>query len=203
MALGLVALAPTAPVDAQDAPGKRPLQIADYRLWRTIDGAEISDDGRWVAWTYTKVRMDDTLHVRALDSDAGHRVANASGAVFSDDGRWIAYMVAPPFLEAEKLERDGEDVRRRVELMELASGRTRGWDGATSFAFATGSSHLLVTKEAAGRRRRARGHRPDPAQPGRGLRGADRQRRRGGVQRARHPPRVHRGRGRDGRQRPV
>ncbi len=145
--VALLAIALAAPVQAQDAAGKRPLQIADYRLWRTIEGPEISDDGRWVAWTYRKVRMDDTLHVRDLGAGAGHAVANASGAVFSDDGRWVAYLVAPPFLEAERLERDGEAVPRRVELLELATGRTRGWDRATSFAFANGSSHLLVTKE--------------------------------------------------------
>ncbi len=30
--------------------------FADYQLWRTISDDRISDDGRWVAWTYSKAR---------------------------------------------------------------------------------------------------------------------------------------------------
>jgi len=146
----LVAAAPLAApsLTAQDAAGKRPLTIADYRLWRSISDSEISDDGRWVAWTYSKVRMDDTLHVRSLDSQVRHVVPNGSGAEFSDDGRWVAYWISPPFLEAERLERDGDDVPLRVGLLELSTGETRTWDDATSFGFSTGSGHFFVKRAA-------------------------------------------------------
>jgi dipeptidyl aminopeptidase/acylaminoacyl peptidase len=133
---------------AQSAPERRPLTIADYRLWRTIEGERISDDGRWAAWTYTKVRMDDTLHVRSLDSDMSHAVPNASEAEFSADGRWIAFFVSPPFAEAGKLEREGEEVSREVGLMELATGAMRTWEDAVAFGFSTGSSHFFVKKAA-------------------------------------------------------
>lgn len=136
-------------VHAQENGEKRPLTIADYASWRTIAGSQISDDGRWVAWAYTRVRGDDTLHVQALDSDGAHIVASASGAVFSDDGAWVAYFVSPPFAEAEKLRRDEETVTRQVGLLELATGETRIWDDASSFEFAEGSSHLFVKKRQA------------------------------------------------------
>jgi dipeptidyl aminopeptidase/acylaminoacyl peptidase len=126
----------------------RELGIADYRLWRSIEGETISADGRWVAWTYAKVRMDDTLHVRALDGDARHVVPNGFDPEFSDDGRWVAYFVAPPFAEADELERDDEDVPLQAGLLELASGEVRLWDDVASFEFASGSGHLVVTKAA-------------------------------------------------------
>ena len=47
LAIGVV----TESAGAQSS-AKRPLEIADYRLWRQIDGEQISDDGRWVTWSY-------------------------------------------------------------------------------------------------------------------------------------------------------
>ena len=141
-ALLFVALVPlVVPVAgwAQSDAGKRPLEIADYALWRTISGSQISDDGRWVTWTYSRVRADDTLHVKALDSDVAHVIASASAASFSDDGRWVAYFISPLFLEAEKLRRDGETVPRQAGLLELATGETRTWENAASFGFSDGS----------------------------------------------------------------
>ena len=133
-------------VQAQESGEKRTLTIADYASWRSISGSQISDDGRWAAWTYSRVRGDDTLHVRALDTDAAHVVASASGVVFSDDGEWAAYFVALPFADAEKLRRDDETVTRQVGLLELATGETRTWDDAAAFEFVEGSSHLFVKK---------------------------------------------------------
>ena len=117
----LVPLGATGPARAQSTPEKRPLEIADYALWRTISGSQISDDGRWVAWAYSRVRGDDTLHVSALDSDASYVIALASGAELSDDGVWVAYFLSPPFLETEKLRRDDETVTRQAGLLEVST----------------------------------------------------------------------------------
>jgi dipeptidyl aminopeptidase/acylaminoacyl peptidase len=133
----------TSPAFAQD---KRPLEVADYHLWRTIEDATISDDGRWAAWTYAKVRGDDTLHVRSLDDDVRHELARAARAVFSTDGRWIAYSIEPGYLEAEGLEREGERVPAGVGLLDLASGESLTWDDARDFGFSETSSHFYVKK---------------------------------------------------------
>ena len=136
------------PLHAQD---RRPLEIADYRLWRTIEDATISDDGRWSSWTYAKVRGDDTLHVRGLDSDTRREVPRASGGAFSSDGRWIAYTIDAGFLEIERAERegDGESVTTQVGLMNLATGETIAWDAAVDFGFSQTSSHFYVRKRPA------------------------------------------------------
>jgi len=122
-AVVLSAVALAAPLTAQDTPEERPLTIADYQLWRTISGSRISDDGRWVSWTYSRVRSDDELHVRSLDSDLTRTVPNASEAEFSDDGAWIAFFIDLPFREAEELELAGEDAPRQVGLMSSPPGR--------------------------------------------------------------------------------
>jgi dipeptidyl aminopeptidase/acylaminoacyl peptidase len=149
LAVVLLTLAPfmvPASVQAQATPEKLTLEIADYAAWRAISGSNISDDGRWVAWAYSRVRGDDTLHVEALDSDAAHMIAAASEAQLSNDGAWVAYFISPPFLEEEKLLRDGETVTRQAGLLELATGERFTWDDASSFGFSEGSSHFFVKK---------------------------------------------------------
>jgi len=138
------------PLTAQTG-DKRPLEISDYRLWRTIEDATISDDGRWSTWTYAKVRGDDTLHVRGLDDDARYEVPRASGGTFSGDGRWIGYLIEPGYLEAERLDREGESATSQVGLMNLATGETLSWDDARDFGFSETSSHFYVKKRAASR----------------------------------------------------
>ena len=44
--------------DPASGGGKKPLTIADYSRWRNIDGAELSPDGKWVAYA---LRFTNTL----------------------------------------------------------------------------------------------------------------------------------------------
>jgi len=134
---------------AQGDGDKRPLTIADYQLWRTISGSRISADGRWAAWTYTRERSDNVVHIKSLDSTSEHVLSPATGVQLSDDGQWAAYFVDLPFSEAEKLRRDGEDVLREAELINLASGEKLTWGDVTSFEFSSGSSHFFVKKRQA------------------------------------------------------
>lgn len=135
------------PLAAQDG-GKRPLEIADYQLWRTIQGAELSADGRWVSWTYSRVRGDDTLSVRELDGSRRHEIARASNGSFSSNGRWIAYRLSPGFLEIEELEESGDPVPARVGLLDLETGEERRWEEAASFGFNDLGTHFWVKKRA-------------------------------------------------------
>ncbi len=133
-------------LQAQESGEKKALSIAEYQLWRSISGAQISQNGEWVSWTYSFMRGDDTLHVVNPGTDAEHVVPFASGAEFSDDGSWVAYFVSLSFKEAEKARDNDDPVLRKAELMNLASGETLTWDDASSFGFADGSSHFYVKK---------------------------------------------------------
>jgi dipeptidyl aminopeptidase/acylaminoacyl peptidase len=175
LALALIGpLLPGQPLEAQEPEEKRALSIAEYKLWRTISGATISPDGNWVAWSYSRVRGDDTLHVVNLQNEAEHVVPLASGARFSDDGRWVAYSVSIPFDEAEKARRDNDPLSEKAELLNLATGEKRSWDDASSFGFAEGSSHFFVKKgQPAGGGGRGRGGSGSNAEAEDQPRGAD------------------------------
>ncbi|MFO7769329.1 MAG: prolyl oligopeptidase family serine peptidase [bacterium] len=132
---------------AQDQEGGKVLTIEDYSRWRSISGAEISDDGRWVGWTFGLNRADDTLHVALADGDRRHMVPRGSDVAFSDDGRWAAYFISLPWTKQEELREDRERVHREVQLMDLDTGETVTWEKAASFAFSEGSRVLVVHKE--------------------------------------------------------
>jgi dipeptidyl aminopeptidase/acylaminoacyl peptidase len=140
-ALALLAvLAVDRPASAQSAGAQdgRALPISEYHLWRSIDGEAISPDGAHVAWSYSRLRADDTLHVRRLSDGETTTVPRASSARFSDDAAWIAYEISPGW--------DDEDGEDRVGLMNLTTGERWSWAGPGSFGFAPGSSHFWLMK---------------------------------------------------------
>jgi dipeptidyl aminopeptidase/acylaminoacyl peptidase len=143
--VALVFLLAAGGIAAQDAT-KRPLDIADYQLWRTISGADISAEGSWVAWTYSRVRGDDTLSVQSVVGDGSFVVPRGTEGTFSRDGTWIGFSVAPEFREVERLEREGDPVLHQAGLMDLTTGEIRMWDDADDFGFSESSSHFYVKK---------------------------------------------------------
>jgi hypothetical protein len=79
---------------------KKALTIADYSRWRTINGAQLSGDGKWVAYglAFTNVPQAETkpvLTILNLDTNQKTEIADATGASFSADSMWIAYTVEP------------------------------------------------------------------------------------------------------------
>jgi dienelactone hydrolase len=85
---------------AEQAPAKKILTVDDYTRWRSISGAEISGDGKWVTYV---VQLTNTptadakpvLHLLNLETSQDVEVANATGGAFSADSKWLAYQVDP------------------------------------------------------------------------------------------------------------
>jgi dienelactone hydrolase len=129
---------------------KRAMTVADYGKWRTIRDVAISDDGVWASYGYQQRRVDDTLHVKTLATNAEQKVPRASRAQFSDDSKWVAYYVAEPVkpdaVEAAAPDAPAGNAPARMELRNLATGVTTGWDNVGSFAFSKGSNALMVRK---------------------------------------------------------
>src|SRR5919109_2704881 len=75
---------------ASPAAGKKPLTVADYSRWRNIEGAEISPDGKWVAYTLRQsntlpAESKPALQILNLESNQLVEVPNAHTATFSSD----------------------------------------------------------------------------------------------------------------------
>ena len=183
---------------------KKPITVADYSKWRNIEGAEISPDGKWVAYA---LRHSNTLpadskpslHLLNLDSNQQVEVPNAHTPAFSSDSRWIAYQVdsvparggrggnatpptdssaaaatAPAAPGAPGATTPGQNAGRggagalppRMELRELATGRTQSWQRMQSGDFNSTATHLVLRRRAAAGAGRAAGPAPAPAPAG-------------------------------------
>jgi len=140
-------LAATAQAPSDEAAEPRVLTIDDYALWRSVDDVEIAADGSWAGWVYEQREVDDTLYLRDLQSGEEQVVGRASSPTFSDDGRWVAYAVSPSVEEIERLEAEGEPVRRAAELRDLATGETWRWENVSTFGFAPRSSRTFVVRK--------------------------------------------------------
>lgn len=142
---------------------KKVLAPEDYSRWRTISDEAISSDGRWATYVYrfTNVAQRDEkpeLHIRNLETGEDIAIANASGGKFSPDGRWLAYQVdSMPARNGRGRGGDeaeaggsgggrngGSTTLHRVELRELATGRTQVWHNMRSVTFNQASTFALV-----------------------------------------------------------
>jgi dipeptidyl aminopeptidase/acylaminoacyl peptidase len=205
----LIAIAPLTTVLAQGASApppaaaKKALTVADYSRWRNIEGAEISADGKWVAYTLRHantlpVDSRPVLHLRNLDTNADLEVPNAHSASFSSDSRWVVYQIDsvparggrgagganPPATtdtttnaatqtqgtpgSTTPAQAPGRGsagaVPPRMELRELATGRTQTWQRMQSGDFNVTATHLLLRRRA-GAAGRAGGAPAAPAGP--------------------------------------
>ncbi len=140
---------PQSSIAAQEDQTPRPLTIADYDLWRSIQGVRISDDGRWAAFVYAGRERDNLLVIRDLDSGEEIEIERGSDAQFSDDGAWVGYTLSLPIDEVNTLRENGDPIPERAELRNLSSGEVQGWENVSGYEFADGSTAFAVKKVAA------------------------------------------------------
>ncbi len=133
------------PAAAQDA--RRALTPADFDAWRSVSGANLSRDGRWVAYTLAPQVGDGEVVVRSAAGGPEHRHsrgyigrpqtrAGATGpesgyrpspAVLSADGRWAAFTIEAPRAEWERARRErrkpADMPKPSLGIMSLPDGR--------------------------------------------------------------------------------
>src|SRR5215813_4407856 len=69
-----------APAAATGPDGKKVLTLADYGPWKRITQTAISDDGKWVTYSYSPNDGDETLFVKQLDGDKLYTIPIGSAA---------------------------------------------------------------------------------------------------------------------------
>lgn len=169
-----------------DPTRKRALSVEDYSRWRSIEGSQISSDGKFAAYVLRQMNVPQVdsrpvLHIVRIDDDQHVTIPQASQPVFSPDGRWIAYQIEPPrpaggrgrggagadsaTTDSAGRGRAGAPTQpqRRMELRELATGATKQWQDMQSATFSATSSHVLFRRMANAGAGGGRGNATPPA----------------------------------------
>jgi dipeptidyl aminopeptidase/acylaminoacyl peptidase len=140
----LLGLAPPPTADAQLSE-RRVLTQDDYDLWRTIQGAAISRDGRWAAYTLTPAVGEGEVVVRSTSTMTEHRVPRgytgrpertpgvqnragfiAPAAQFTADSRHVVFTILPSESAIEGARRagrrGGEQPRNSLGILRVDDG---------------------------------------------------------------------------------
>jgi dipeptidyl aminopeptidase/acylaminoacyl peptidase len=169
-------LAAQAPSGARPAaaPGaRRPLTQADYDVWRSVQGASLSRDGRWMAYTLSPVVGDAEVVVRATAGATEYRTPRgltgrpittlgagadspfvAPPAQFSADGRIVAVLTYPTQAEMDAARRErrrgAAQPRNALAIIALADGRVTAVPRVRSFSMPRhAGGHLAYLLDAA------------------------------------------------------
>jgi hypothetical protein len=160
------------------AQNKRPLAPADFDSWRSLQGAQISRDGRFVAYVMQPQDGDGELFVRNVStgvewrSPRGYRPPTpppdpsdpeATAAflalgrllrpIFSADTRYLFFTIEPAkadLLKARKDKKKPEEMpKNALGIMDLASGKITRIDDVKSIQVPQdGTGYVAILKEA-------------------------------------------------------
>jgi dipeptidyl aminopeptidase/acylaminoacyl peptidase len=121
---------------AQSKPTMTP---ADYDQFESVAPAGgrggLAPDGRWFAYTITKVGGDSELRIGQPGSAPAKVVPFGSGAVFASNSRWIGYGIGQSEAEAERLRAARQPVQRKQGIYELSTNTETVINGIESAAF--------------------------------------------------------------------
>jgi dipeptidyl aminopeptidase/acylaminoacyl peptidase len=99
----------------------RPVTPGDYGRFETLGLAALSPDGKWLAYSITRVDEHTELRVRSLTRDTTIAIAMGGSPTFNSNSRWLAFTRAVTPEEREKLEREKKPVRASLGLLDLAT----------------------------------------------------------------------------------
>ena len=138
-------LAAALPLAAQDLPR---VAAEDYGRWENLGPALLSPHGDWIAYEVTRVDESAELRVRRVSEDSTRVFPWGASPGFSPDGRWLAWTVGLSSEDRERLEQEGEALRERTALLDLANGEMREFDSVSEWRFDSSGQFLALRGDA-------------------------------------------------------
>ena len=123
------------------------LTVDDYDQWSRIIGAEISNNGNWMAYGLRPNGGDDTLHVTSLINSSEYIIPLAQNLRFSDDSKWAAYTITVDEETRKKMAQGGDKIYSQAELMNLETGEKYTVDRSDDMEFSMNGMYWVVHRE--------------------------------------------------------
>jgi hypothetical protein len=136
----------TPAAQGQATNGKRPVTPADYGKWEQLGGGTLSGDGRWLAYSISRVNEENELRLRSVAGGDPVVIPYGSRAAFSDDSQWFASLIGVSVKEREKLEKQKKPVHNKLDLRSLATGDSSVIDDVASFAFSPDGAFMAMKR---------------------------------------------------------
>ena len=136
-----------APAFGQELEDKRPLDHADYDKWNTMRQRSISNDGKWIMFSYANGKGQSTLKIRHTSSAKEYTVKNASSGRFTFDSSKALFVVTADPEVAKKLrkEKKSDDIPKpKLQILALESGETTTIEGVSSFSLPRENSDWIT-----------------------------------------------------------
>lgn len=122
----------------------RQLTFEEIMRWEDISDEEISDDGRWLAYSVWPDRGDGEVRVRSVDGENAYTLERGDNPSLSADGNWVAAYREVPFKSELNDEEDGPV--RGMYLLNTESGNIQEIDSVASFSFSEDGRWLAVRR---------------------------------------------------------
>jgi len=138
LVLALLVLIPVFSVSGGQAPGaKKPLSYDAYDGWRSIQGTQLSRDGRWLVYALVPQDGDGELVALDLKANKEYRAARGRQPVITVDGKYVAFTISPVKAEVDKAKKDKkkpeEQPKNALGIMDLATGQVTTVERVKSF----------------------------------------------------------------------
>ena len=139
---------------------------ADFGQWERLqttgERGGLSPDGRWLVYGINRTNGENELRLASVADGATKTIPFGSGPIFSADSRWLAASVGYSEAQQDKMRKDKKPIRRKLALVNLATGAIATIEATETFAFSADGRHLLM-RHYAPERPPARSGEPDPA----------------------------------------
>ena len=116
---------------------KKPLTYDAYDGWRSIQGTQLSRDGRWLVYALVPQDGDGELVVLNLQSNREFRAPRGRQQVVTADGKFVVFTVSPVKAEVDKAKKDKkkpeEQPKNALGIMDLATGQVTTIERVKSF----------------------------------------------------------------------
>jgi acetyl esterase/lipase len=116
---------------------KKPLSCDAYDGWRSIQGAQLSRDGRWLVYALAPQDGDGELVALDLKANKEFRAARGKQPVTTVDGKFVVFTIAPLKADVDKAKKDKkkpeEQPKSGLGIMNLATGEVTTVDRVKNF----------------------------------------------------------------------
>lgn len=129
---------------------KRQLEHKDYDRWNSISGSQLSNDGKWIAYSVRSAERDSEsmLYIRQTSSAKQYTIARAASPQFTFDSKHLVYRVTPEKKRIEQLKKAGvkadELPAGQLEVLELATGNRATFDRVSSYSIPEKSGRWIA-----------------------------------------------------------